>query len=348
MKKIAIAIDFSKKTFDATILRREEDRFLEVGYSNFTNDKTGFKSFEKWVKSCLKGLPEAKQKGEWLFCGEHTGPCSLPLCDFLATKGYFMWLESALVIHRKCGIIREKSDKVDSRRIADYALRNFSTDIKEYQPDSRELKKLKALFTAHTMLTKDKVAKINQLKSGTLDASSFARRHMEAQLAVIEKSLKEIKAELEALLTQSEEFAHNYSLLDSFKGVGILTIACLIIKTRNFKDMTDPREFGCFAGVVPHRCQSGTSLDKTPKTSRYRDREVNALLTTCVIIGIRVGNPIIKPYYERLIARGVVSPKAKNNCKFKVINILFAMIRNNKRFSMDIHGKSKKEWEVAI
>lgn len=346
MKKIAIGIDFSKKTFDATIVRRDGDCYQELGYNQFNNDVKGFKAFEKWVKTCLKGTPESKEKPSWLFCGEHTGVCSTALSDYLAEKKYFMWLESALVIRRKCGIIREKNDRIDSKRIAEYALRNFSNEVKAYELDSRDMKKLKSLYAAHEMLTKDKVAKINQIKSGILDGCPDALMEMESQLVSIEKSLKKIDASINQLLSETEEFRHNYEILVSFKGVGTITIACLIIKTRNFKDMNDSRELGCYIGVVPHRCQSGTSIDKKPRTSRYRDHNANGILSNCASSAI-MHNSVIRDYYQKLIARGVDWQKAKNNCKFKIINILLAMIRNDKKFSMEIYGKSKKQWMAS-
>ncbi len=346
MKNIAIGIDFSKKSFDATIIRVEDQTYSVVAYSKFENIKAGFREFEKWVSKSLKPCPEAKDKSHLLFCGEHTGPCSLGLCDYLASKKYFMWLESALVIHRKSGIIREKNDKVDSKRIAEYALRNFTTEVAPYEVDSKDLKKLKSLMSAHSMLSKDKVSKTNQLKSGTLDDSPVAVKLIERQLRETEEALAKIDREIAALRKKSEEFAQNFEILDSFIGVGPITIAYLIIKTRNFKDMTDLRELGCYIGVVPYRCQSGTSIDKAPRTSRYRDAEGNALLTTCALSAIRYNNPIIRPYYERLVARGVHPNKARNNCKAKIINVLLAMIRNRTKFSLVIHGKAKAQYMI--
>lgn len=343
MKKISIGIDFSKESFDATVMFRDEDRFFEAGYCKFDNDLKGYRAFLKWVSLTVKPLPDSRIKSEWLFCGEHTGTCSIGLCDFLAKKKLFMWLESALVIHRKSGIVREKNDKVDSKRIAEYALRNFDDKVKPYELDSKDMKKLRSLYAAHNMLTKDKVAITNRIKSGTLDESPVAMRSMERQLKCIEKEIEHVDMDLKGLVSKSEEFKHNYETLNSFKGIGFITITCLIIKTRNFKDMTDARELGCYAGVVPLKQQSGTSIDKSPKTSRYRDRDTNGKLSNCAASAI-VFNVVIKAYYERLLERGVPHYKAKNNCKFKIINILLAMIRNDKPFDLEIYGKSKKEW----
>ena len=345
MKNIAIGIDFSKKTFDVTIMRREEYHFEELGYCAFSNDTKGFKSLEKWVKATLKGASEKTDKSSLIFCGEHTGTYSIDLCDYLADKGYFMWLESALVIHRKAGIVREKNDRIDSKRIAEYALCNFSDEVKPYVLPSNEMKKLKSLFTAHQILTKDKVTKNNQIKSGAFDDSSLALRMLRAELVSIKRRLKEIDKEIKKLLSGSEELAGNYEILISFKGIGFLTAAYLILKTLNFTYMTDARELGCYIGVVPHGRQSGTSINKTPKTSRYRDSTGNSLLSTCVQIAIHSHNEIIRPYYDRLIARGVIPQKALNNCKFKIINVLLAMVRNQRHFDITVHGKSKAKWE---
>ena len=111
-----------------------------------------------------------------------------------------------------------------------------------YELDSKDMKKLKSLYTAHEMLIKDKIAKINRIKSGVLDDSSLALRQIEKQLDSIGSALRTIDRDIRKLVSESDEFKENYGILDSFKGVGTLTIACLIIKTRNFKDMTDPRE----------------------------------------------------------------------------------------------------------
>lgn len=60
MKKIAIGIDFSKKTFDAVIMRRVDDDFIELAYGKFDNDEKNFRTFEKWVKRSVKCFPEGR------------------------------------------------------------------------------------------------------------------------------------------------------------------------------------------------------------------------------------------------------------------------------------------------
>lgn len=349
MKKIGIGIDFSKKFFDATVMRRVEDVYTVVAQERFDNDANGFKEFLAWVRKSVKAFPEGKKRTEWIFCGENTGVCSAALSDFLAGKGYDMWLESALQINRKSGIVRDKNDRDDSMRIADYSLRQYeSGKVRLHESDTAEYKKLSALLTAHDMLTKDKVAKVNQIKSGVLDCCPSALKLAKEQLALIEEQLEQIDREMEDMLTETEEFSRGHEVMRSFKGVGLITACYIIVATHNFKYMTDPRKLGNYIGVVPsRRKKSGDSIDTARGVSEYRDRRGKCLLTNSANSAI-VHNPVIRDYHQGLLKRGVHPNKAKNNCKFKIINILLAMVRNDTPFDMEKYGKSKSQWKSAV
>lgn len=347
MKKIAIGIDFSKKTFDATIKRRVENDNIEVAYSQFGNDEKGFHAFEKWVRKSVRKFPEGKGRSSWIFCGENTGVCSAALSDYLAGKGYDMWLESALQIKRKSGIVRTKNDRADSSRIADYALLHYKSNVRLHEQDTPALKKLSTYFTLHNMLKKDRIAKINQIKSGVLDVVPEALEVAHRQLEMIDRELKDVDRKLEEILEKEEGFKENHRIIVSIKGVGPITSACIIIKTHNFKYMDDSRVFGNFAGVVPSQVeQSGISIDKPRHVSKFRDRETNCALTQAVNSAL-IWNPTVRDYYDRLVARGVHHNKAKNNCKFKLVNIIMSMIRSRTLFDPEKYGKAKSQWKTA-
>lgn len=348
MKKIGIGIDFSKKTFDVTIMHREEDMYTEVAYSKFNNDARGFKEFLSWMKKSVKSMPEGKESSSWIFCGENTGVCSAALSDFLAEKGYDMWLESALKIHKKSGVIREKNDRADSKMIADYALRQYESTVRLHEPDTANYKRLRAMYAAHDMLTRDKVAKVNQIKSGILDCCPSALKLAKEQLALIKDQLKQIDKELESILRENDEFSRGHEIMRSFKGVGVITACYIIVMTHNFKYMTESRKLGNYIGVVPSRReQSGDTIETGRHVSGFRDRRGNCVLTQCANSAIMY-NPVINEYYNRLLKRRVHKNKAKNNCKFKIINILLTMVKNDTPFDMEKYGKSKAQWKESV
>ena len=45
MKKYFIGIDFSKKTFDVTMLREYDDHNEDLGYKQFDNNNKGYHDF---------------------------------------------------------------------------------------------------------------------------------------------------------------------------------------------------------------------------------------------------------------------------------------------------------------
>ena len=83
MKNLFIGIDFSKKTFDVSFF--EKNGTGEVFYSQFENNKDGFKNLVKWISQHTDVCKE-----EWLFCGEHTGLYSLELLAFLLKPSIYL------------------------------------------------------------------------------------------------------------------------------------------------------------------------------------------------------------------------------------------------------------------
>lgn len=117
MKKYFIGIDFSKKTFDATMIKEYEDHIEELGYHQFDNDEKGFRNFYSWAKNIApKGT-----MSQWLLCGETTGRYSFDLSEWAYNKGLDIWIEDAYSIKHSLGLARGKNDKLDSRRIAEFA-----------------------------------------------------------------------------------------------------------------------------------------------------------------------------------------------------------------------------------
>ena len=62
------------------------------------------------------------------------------------------------------------------------------------------------------------------------------------------------------LMEAPEELASNYQILFSFKGIGPITVAALIIYTSNFKKFDNPYKFAYYCSIASFGKRSGTSL----------------------------------------------------------------------------------------
>ena len=110
--KIYVGIDFSKEKFNACLLTQAG----VMGEGEFPNTKSGYQNLLKWTKKRSE-LGRSFDYSEVLFCGEHTGTCSLGLAECLYAKGLKVWLESALKIKYGSGLSRVKDDKADAEMI---------------------------------------------------------------------------------------------------------------------------------------------------------------------------------------------------------------------------------------
>ena len=93
-------------------------------------------------------------------------------------------------------------------------------------------------------------------------------------------------------MLSSAELSENYGILVSFKGIGPITAAVLIIYTSNFKKFDDPRKFACFCGIAPFGKQSGTSVNTKPHVSRFAQTNVKGLYACgeCSSTGVHGAN----------------------------------------------------------
>ena len=300
MTNFFIGIDFSKGTFDATIMER--DRLDEKGiHAVFENSAKGTKALVEWVME----QTQAGTREEVLFCGEDTGLYSKTVSDALALDGWFMWLESALRIKRSMGICRGKNDKKDSRDIAIYAAR--------FQDKRRR--------HGNSMLQR-------AFRSDDRLDAAYCK-----EIAAIEK-------EIRRLVDSSAEMKQNYQILTSMKGIGLINAVALIVYTVNFKKFDyDARRVASFWGVAPFGYDSGTSLHTTPHVSHYADKYLKSLLSEAALCAMRFC-PVIRDYAARLSARGKHPNIVRNNVKnkmlhilvAKMLHILVAMVRDGKYF----------------
>lgn len=153
-KKYFIGVDISKDHLDLAIVKKD-------GYGVFKDKKVAnsFKGYGR-IKSWL--TKEKLQPTDCLFCMEHTGTYDLLLFAWLSQMGIEYCVEPAIQIKRSLGLTRGKNDKVDARRIAEYALTNRAR-VDGFSLLSKLLLQIKQLLTYRDQLIKIKVRYFNHI-----------------------------------------------------------------------------------------------------------------------------------------------------------------------------------------
>lgn len=334
-QKSYIGIDVSKLTIDVCIITSEG----EQDYQQFENTVKDFKSMELWLTKkpyfCYQ---------EAFFCMEHTGLYTRELVSFLLQRESKVWMESALHLKRSMGMTRGKNDKVDSYRIARYAMTNNDKAVL-LKLSSGTLLKLKDLMANRERLSKN----YQSLKIATQELirvdKSIGKELMKlnnAALKGILKSKAKVEKRMLQLINEDEELKTLFSLITSVKCVGDVLATELIVYTNGFTRMNNTRQLACYCGIAPFEHSSGTSVRGRIGTSNFANMKLKSTLHMAAVSATRYV-PDIKLYYERKVGEGKHKMAVINAIRNKLIQRIMAIVKrgtpyqeNYSKFNLDL------------
>ena len=327
MKNYQMGIDISKEKLN--ICLREGTR--AVREEEIQNTVAAF-------KKCVKRIEKENgiSGGEMVACAEFTGRYIYPLVCACDELGVFLWMEDPTRIRNSFGIARGKDDRVDARRIAEYAYR-FSDKAVAYGLPDKTLASLKILLADRDTLASDKRKYEMQLRDqkGFMDAADYARkkRSWTAVAKTLDRQIALIDKEIERLVESDERISHQVRLLKTVDGVGDRIAVRMVVVTMAFTRFKTPRQFNCYAGLAPFRYTSGKSIHSKSKVSQRANKQMKSLLhlgSVCVATHMKSGEH--REYYERKIKEGKHPMCVLNAIRAKIVSRMFAVIRKNEPY----------------
>jgi len=120
--------------------------------------------------------------------------------------------------------------------------------------------------------------------------------------------------------------------LQSTPGVGPVLSCTLISQLPELGDL-NRKEIAALVGVAPFNRDSGTWRGR--RTIWGGRASVRAVLYMSTLVATR-HNPVIREFYERLLASGKVKKVALIACMRKLLTILNAMIKNRQRWQPNV------------
>lgn len=321
--RLFIGIDISKRWIDVSLSR--DGRKTQMCYARFDNTSKGFKAMMKFIKKSPKHLKDSTQ---WLFCMEHTGIYTLPLCKFLQVNQLFFHLVSGHHLSRSMGLRRGKSDKTDSADIARYAFLH-SNDLTISKVPSSKLLKIKALLSLRGQLVKNNTGLKSRIKELKFAADQIcfgiAVKLSKKTLRANNKTIKELEKQIVEVIKNDDELSRLFSLLLSVKGVGIVIAAHMLVYTVGFTAFKTSRQFACYTGFAPFAQTSGTSIAKPARVSHMANKKLKGLISNGASVAIMYDKEL-QAYYQRRVAQGHNKYKVKNAVCNKFLHRIFAVI----------------------
>ncbi len=133
--------------------------------------------------------------------------------------------------------------------------------------------------------------------------------------------------EINKFIQQNAEWKQKASILESVPGVGPVTVSTLLAELPALPGTRNRQQIAALVGVAPVNKDSGKMRGK--RRIFGGRAPVRRVLYMATLVATRV-NPVIRSFYERLLAAGKEKKVALTACMRKLLVILNSMIRNNR------------------
>ena len=243
----------------------EDCDLMEYIHTRVNNCKAGYKELLRWLRehdvdasTCMYGM-------------EHTGFYSDGLQHFLDKKGYkYTMLEPAVIKHYPIQP-REKNDRLDAAKIADYLFR-FKETIRPSRVPDKTMEKLRELHKERKFYVEDRVCYLNRKQ---VVGKEEAKR-LDKMISLLDKQVESIEEKIREIIRNDEVLMESYLYLTSITGIAFVNAVNAIVITQNFTVFKTARDYASYIGVAPHTKKSGTTVRWKPKPYKHCDLTAKA------------------------------------------------------------------------
>jgi len=311
-------IDLSKEKFDVNFIDlKGKEKNLEV--------KNGVVSISKFLTSVAEDV---------ILCAEYTGVYG----DLLLYLCNRMEIPIALVpgysVKHSLGLVKGKSDPLDSKRIREYGER-FADKLVLSKYDEENIAELKQLYVLRTQLVRARKSLLTSEKGlEYLPMQNIsAHNHLKNVLTGLDIEIQSVENEIETVIKANQELNENYELVTNITGIGPIIATDLIIKTGNFNDIDTYRKAASYAGVCPFPNASGKMLGKS-KTSPFADKKLKSLLYMGARSAVK-HNKEYRLYYQKKELEGKPHYLIMNNVSNKLLRTIYSIVKNKTLYRQD-------------
>jgi transposase len=304
ISKAFIGVDVSKERLDC-FCRPTGTRF------SYDNTPPGIAALVQWV--------EGQQPQ--LIVLEATGGLERPLVAALVVAQLPVVVVNPRQVRdfaRATGQLA-KTDRIDAEVIAHFG-EAVNPEVRPW-PDHLT-QQMDALMTRRRQLVQMLAAERNHLVSAPVQVQNYVKEH----IVQLEELIKKLDQDIDQMITRSPIWKAKENLLLSVKGVGPVLSRTLLAELPELGRLSR-QEISKLVGVAPLNNDSGKHKGKR---SCWGGRaSVRGPLYMATLSATRC-NPVIKEFYQRLLAKGKLKKVAIVACMRKMLTILNAMIKGNR------------------
>lgn len=217
-----------------------------------------------------------------------------------------------------------KTDKIDARLIAEYGVK-LQPEVKTLP--GQKVRRVKDLLARKRQLNEMRTQELNRAHRAQKVTATSHRR----LLKLLDKEIAEINDKLAQEVTGIDEWQRTYDIISSVPGLGDGVAFTVLGELPELGHLTN-RQIAALCGLAPFNRDSGRLKGK--RRIRGGRAPIRTVLYMAMLSAIRY-NPIIKAFYQKLVAQGKHKKVAIIACMRKMMTILNTMVRNDQEWQMN-------------
>ena len=313
-----IGLDVSKLKLDACFV----DQSGVTRSKSFANTPAGWATLLAWA------LALAQQK-PCHFALEATACYSDGAALFLCQQGQRVSVLNPRRVHfaALASGMGNKTDQADARLIAEFCRKE---NPPAWQPPSPELRTLADLVRRREDLLEALGQEKNRQEQQSLTA--FVKQSLQRNVRSLERELARVEKAIAQHVAGHPALAQQAALLESIPGISHLTAQKILAELGGAAQrFASSSSAAAYAGLAPREHRSGSSVRKKARLSKRGNAALRKALYFPTVTALR-WNPLVKAFYERLVASGKRKMVALGAAMRKLLLIAVGVLRSGKPF----------------
>lgn len=328
--KQIIGIDIGKDNFYACYKIQYDDRTIVIkGTKCFENNPSGLNEFYLWCNKRNKTL-EIKP----LYVMEATGIYYEELAYFLYHRQQLVSVQLAQKVKyfaKSCNL-KTKTDKVDSKMIADFGIEKNLKGIDLWTPPSEDFKMIRDLAREHTSLKQSQSAVKAQLHALNHAHSAYKKviKLKAKQIDFYDKQIVEVENEIHRLVKLDDKLHSKIAKIETIKGLRFITIIKVLSETNGFLLFKNIRQLVSYAGLDVVDNESGQHKGKTKISKKGNVRIRSALYMPAMTASQH--NTTLKTFYERINEGRTIKRQGLIAVMRKLLILIYTLWKKDEKY----------------
>jgi len=328
--KQVVGIDIGKDLFYAChkVLNSKHQTIIK-GTKSFSNDLLGMQEFYIW---CEKRSRESIKNV--VFVMEATGVYYENLAYFLYEYDCLVSVQLAQKIkyYAKSCNLKTKTDKVDSKMIAEFGIEKNLSGTELWTPPGKSFKMIRDLSREHTSLKEACSAARSQLHALKQAHNVYPRviELKQQQIEFYQQQEEAVKQELLLLVKEDESLYTRVENIVSVKGLGFITVIKILAETNGFLLFRNIRQLVSYAGLDVIEKESGSFKGKTKISKKGNARIRSALYMPAMTAAVY--NSELKTFYNRVNEGRNIKRQGLIAVMRKLLILVYTLWRKNEAY----------------